>query len=668
MSAAQTLDLPVLERAFRFDAEAIDAENRTVQVVASTENAVVRWFGREVLSHSPDAVDLERFNGGAPVLHNHNRGQQIGVVVPGSARLEKGRLKATMRFSANDFPQAVFRDIVDGIRQAVSIGYRVHNFQVQKSNAGEPKTHVADSWEPLEVSVVSVPADPAAKVGRSDGWDEKQPVTINHFSDTMNDDEKRAETPETNATRTAATPAPAVDTEAIRQAGFEDGQEKGREEGKREAKEEFNREQRRRNDITELAKTHNRGDDEVKEWTRDDGGSVDEYRAHILSELAKGHTPVGEPPSRVGRQENRDMEQFSLNKLIADMTFQGRKLDGAELEAVQEGQRQAKENGLTPRGVMIGDAFLMSARERELGTEAYVEEQRQFYAGQRDVTVGSGGGATVQTSLMGLYDFLRPRLQVRALGATFMTGLRDSVDLPVKSRGTPPTHKAEVAEADEYDWSSAVVSLRPKRLPVVTELSQQLILQGARDPENYTRRTLGWELAAGMDNSAINGSGAGNVPRGVLNTTGVGEVDLGASGGTWTWAKAVELETNVATSNGDIGVLAMLTNPTVRGTLKTTAKETNQAVYLWDTVGTNDRTGGGMVNGYRAEVSTHLGTGNTAVHGYWNELTIAEWGGLEILTDRATKFSQGLVRVHAARYYDHAVPRPAVFAKTIFQA
>ena len=58
----------------------IDAEARTVELAFSSENPVERSFGNEVLSHDEGAADLSRLNDGAPLLLEHDRAQQIGVV------------------------------------------------------------------------------------------------------------------------------------------------------------------------------------------------------------------------------------------------------------------------------------------------------------------------------------------------------------------------------------------------------------------------------------------------------------------------------------------------------------------------------------------------------------------------------------------------------------
>ena len=54
----------------------------------------------------------------------------------------------------------------DGTLRSVSVGYRVHRYTpIQDPNVGT--VHRAVDWEPYEISVVPIPVDPAAEIGRA---------------------------------------------------------------------------------------------------------------------------------------------------------------------------------------------------------------------------------------------------------------------------------------------------------------------------------------------------------------------------------------------------------------------------------------------------------------------------------------------------------------------
>ena len=170
------IDLPVLGRAAEVRAQTADMDARTVDIIWTT-GAVVRrhsWFGEpidEELSLVPGAVRLGRLNGGAPFLNSHNAWELesvLGVVVDGSARIEAGIGVATIRFSERDEVTPIFRDIAAGIIRNVSVGYRVHRFEIEKRD-GAPELWRAVDWEPMEISAVAIGADPGAHIRAANG-------------------------------------------------------------------------------------------------------------------------------------------------------------------------------------------------------------------------------------------------------------------------------------------------------------------------------------------------------------------------------------------------------------------------------------------------------------------------------------------------------------------
>lgn len=171
----QTVDL--LPLSVRADVGAVDEEKRTVDLIFSTGAAVDRfdyWTGkryREVLSMDPSHIRLQRLNAGAPLLDAHSAwsiGDVLGTVEPNSARVEKGKAYATVRFSKRASIDETWQDVRDGIIRNVSVGYRVHKFVEDAGKDGAMPTRTAIDWEPFEVSMVPMPADAGARVRSGD--------------------------------------------------------------------------------------------------------------------------------------------------------------------------------------------------------------------------------------------------------------------------------------------------------------------------------------------------------------------------------------------------------------------------------------------------------------------------------------------------------------------
>ena len=160
----------------------VNSEARSVDVVFTTGAAVRRrrWTGwdtsvpfDEILEVSDRAVDLTRLNAGAPALDSHSvwsSHSQVGVVE--RAWIEGKEGKATIRFPRDGLDQAadrMFGLISDGIIRNVSVGYSIERVKVVEPAAkGEVEQRIVERWTPLEVSFVTVPADPRAQVRAAD--------------------------------------------------------------------------------------------------------------------------------------------------------------------------------------------------------------------------------------------------------------------------------------------------------------------------------------------------------------------------------------------------------------------------------------------------------------------------------------------------------------------
>lgn len=151
----------------------VDTDSRTVELSFSSETPYGRWFGDEILCHDEECINLERFNNGlGTALFNHDRDAVVGHVE--KAWIEDNRGKALVRFDTDEQSETIFQKVQSGTLQGVSVGYAIYRYEVlededTKSTNGRfnGPAYVVTDWEPLEISIVSVPADPTVGVGRS---------------------------------------------------------------------------------------------------------------------------------------------------------------------------------------------------------------------------------------------------------------------------------------------------------------------------------------------------------------------------------------------------------------------------------------------------------------------------------------------------------------------
>ena len=159
-----------------------DHGTRSMGQVMVREEPYRRWFGMEILDHGENAVDLERLNSVGVLLFNHNTDKVVGKVI--RAWVENHRGMAEVEFDTDDDAEKIFGKVRSGTLKTTSVRYSVDAWEevvAGKQSADGRFTgpcQIARKWTPLEVSVVSVPADPTVGVGRSETGQTCAPLSV----------------------------------------------------------------------------------------------------------------------------------------------------------------------------------------------------------------------------------------------------------------------------------------------------------------------------------------------------------------------------------------------------------------------------------------------------------------------------------------------------------
>lgn len=150
--------------------------DRSFEVVVATDSPVKRFdffeFHRfdETLKIDESAVRLDRLNDNAPLLDSHRTDSLeavIGSVIPGSIRFEPGKLIARVRLASTESVSDIASKVRDGHICEVSVGYQIHCFERIEHEDADCEMHAID-WESYEISLVPIPADPAATIRKGD--------------------------------------------------------------------------------------------------------------------------------------------------------------------------------------------------------------------------------------------------------------------------------------------------------------------------------------------------------------------------------------------------------------------------------------------------------------------------------------------------------------------
>lgn len=597
--------------------EAVDEETRTVEIAFSSEEPYLRWFGYEILGHKADEVDMEFMaSGAAPFLMQHSHRDQIGVIE--SARVdEDGKGRAVVRFSKSARAEEIFQDILDGIRKNISVGYEILEMTLVESKKDEPDVYRM-KWRPFEASSVSVPADTSVGVGRSGEAPTNNPMIE---VKKMNEEQEKKQ-----------------QQEAIEQA---------RQQAVNEARE---AEAARIRSIAALGDQH--GFTKEASEAVQKGTSADQFRQQVLDGLGKrGLKPVENFTPEIGMTA-KEAKRFSFLRAINALANPNK----------PDAQRAAAFE------IECSEAVGKKLKKASDGIFIPIE------VATRDLTVGTAtaGGNTVATNLLAgsFIDLLRNRMMIRRMGATVLTDLVGDIAIPRQTGGATCYWVAESGAPTESQQSFDQVTMSPNTVGAFTDISRKLLLQSSIDVEQFVRGDLAKVLALGIDLAAINGTGADNQPRGILNTSGIGAVVGGENGGAPDWGDAVDLWSQVAQDNADVGSLGYLTNTKVIGKLMQTEKASGTAQFVVKDFPNMD----GMTNlaGARCGVSnqvpsnltkgTSSGVCSAIIYGNWADLLIGMWGGMSLTVDPYTGATSGTVRVVVLQDVDTAVRHAESFA------
>lgn len=586
-----------------------EKDSRVFEVAFSSETPVERYGEYEILSHTQGAARLSRINNGAPLLFNHDRDHYIGVVEPGTARIDPdGVGRAKVRIKDGDGAEEILQDIRSGILTKISFLYRVHAWESAGKIDGKDSYRVTD-WEPLEISFVTIPADDSVGVGRDLSFNSNPKFNMSN----------NTEPEETNV----PVPAPAApESKSEVRAEVVDNDVAAR----------FFR-------IADVAKSvPNARALAEKAILR--GASEAEFRKELISEMeSREATKPKEPSSTRGFAGDflsaRDLSKYSVLKAIRTAANPGdrKAYEDArfEIEVSEEcAKAQASRGGIIIPGAALARSILSI---KDGGN----------YAGT--------GGNLVPVELLAdqFIELLKNKLSVGKY-ATMLAGLKGDIAIPTQLTGASATWGEEDSDAPEGSVTFGQIKLSPKQISSYVPVTNKLLMQSAISVEAFISKMLVEQIALGIDTAILYGDGTNSAPKGIAATAGIFKKTLA---GTPTFADLVEMESEISAQNADISVMRYAFGPRLRGAFKTAKKfsgSTSDAT-IWEANGT--------VNGYECDVSNQVKNGDV-FFGAFSEIITAIWGGTEILADREWRNRRTNIAVF--NDVDIAVRRPEAFA------
>lgn len=608
------------KRYHKFDEEDryIDEETRRVRVGVSSEEPVERSFGKEVIDHSRESMNLEFLNSGrAPLLVGHDMNDQVGVVERVELDEEARRLRAVVRFGKSQRASEIFDDVLDGIRMNISVGYRIDS-RVEREN--DPDDYVRVATTPMEISLVPVPADGSSAVGVGRAVSEPLTETPSDVEIKMSEEIKNE-----------GVDLEGVKAEAVRAA--------------------------RKNDteIMALAAKHNKRD--LGDAAIRDGLTADQFRGQLLDVIGD-EKPLETPAAAIDAPVKERREYSLANMLRAQATGDWSQA-GFEREVDQE---ITKNVGRSAEGTYIPD-FVWGQRAGALATGATgaVGDENDF----------SNFVPTVHRGDL-FIEALRAQQVLGGLGTTYLSGLTNRISVPKMSAGANVAFVEELGDVADQSGTDAAMTLQPRTLGGYVDISRLMLMEAVPAIEQVIRNDLMASMADRIEYYAINGSGSSGQPTGLLNTSGINDLDIstGTDVDALTWADIIALVKLVEEDNGIVnaGSAGFLSHPAVKAKLASTAKvsSTDSVMILndpWNNLY-------GYPVGFTSNVPTTLDSGDggndasAVVFGDFSQLVIASFGAPSILVDNFSNSLAGSSRLVLHTEVDCGVRNAVSFAKT----
>lgn len=344
----------------------INDSSRSVEFSFMSDQPVEREFGIESIDVSKTDMSFIG-SGNAPLLLDHDTKSQIGVIE--KAEIVNGKGRAVARFGKSQLASEVFEDVKEGIRKNISVGYVIKEMDKimdEEMDNGDGTPYFKVGIQPLEISLVSVPADTSVGIGRS--LTTKQKVTIMENK-----------------------------------------------EAKKVAEEVVNKDQIQKNEVARIreieaiAKKHNLQD--LADVSVRSGHSVAEFKGLVLDKIGTSK-PLEANPAEVGLNSKEQKRYSMLNAIRASLTNDWSKA-GFEKEVNQEIE---KRSGRSARGFFVPSEIFK--RDLTQGTATAgghvtpdVHRGDLFIDALRDSSIVTQAGATVFTGLKG--DIKIPRLTTK---------------------------------------------------------------------------------------------------------------------------------------------------------------------------------------------------------------------------------------------------------------
>ena len=376
---------------------------------------------------------------------------------------------------------------------------------------------------------------------------------------------------------------------------------------------------------------------EVREMSEEEAAQIEAIKADIiainnqLEELKK--TLEGYDNELPEDEENNDnkeekksinrmkKERFSLLRAI-NAQVNNRAFDDVTLAVLDAGKREFQNSNLNVTGAIT----LPTMETRTIAVTADTAEHNDVIE------------VDMQSILMPNYA----ETVMAKAGAKVITNAKGDIKWPIMSKSSC-SWLNELEEAASGDPTFNSVTLTPKRLSCVIEVSKQMLAQDSIGVEEALMADIRKAFEDKVEASILGTfSGDTKQPAGIFSDSATTLTD---------WASVCDFEAALEENNVN-GEKCYIVSPKAKAVLRSMDKGGKHTELVFQN---------GEVDGTKVYTSSNVPT-KKLVYGNFNNFVIVQWSGYEIIVDNFSSAAKGAVKLICSSYISFAPLRKTDYA------
>lgn len=319
------------------------------------------------------------------------------------------------------------------------------------------------------------------------------------------------------------------------------------------------------------------------------------------------------------------------------------------------------------RGLVTRD-FSECAYEADLCKEAAKTISKDM-----STTTDSAGGFIVPVQIMEnmIIPLLQKRITALSLGVQRLPLSGSPVQIPKITTASTAYWVAENASVTASDLAFGQLNMTPHAVASRVILSNRLINLSSPAAEQITRAQIAKDLGIAIDAAIYAGTGASGQPTGIVQTSGINTVSIGASFKTITaYGKLLDMIQELSVDNVELTNARWAMHSSVFNALSQMVDGGATGINLERRVfGAGALNGAQTLMGYQYAITNQLtavtgsASNNTLLFGDFSQCYLGEWGTMVLRSSDVAgdSFAKMQTQIMAAMEVDVGVAQPTAF-------